>query len=70
MNYIMGCTAQWTEEARRHYYPILQQPTGRHYLIGDQISYHPGWQEGAVSSAHHALANLDRRVRAELTAHG
>jgi monoamine oxidase len=65
MNYQMGCTAQWTEEARRAYFARLQAPVGRHYLMGDQISYHPGWQEGAVSSAHHALADLDRRVRAE-----
>ncbi len=69
MNHLMGCTAQWTEEARRHYFDTLQRPAGRHYLIGCQISYHPGWQEGAVSSAHHALADLDRRVREELTAH-
>ncbi len=66
MNHQMGCTAQWSEEARQRYFRTLQRPAGRHYLIGDQISYHPGWQEGAVSSAHHALAELDRRVRAEL----
>jgi monoamine oxidase len=69
MNYMMGCTSQWTEAARHHYFKVLQQPAGRHYLMGDQISYHPGWQEGAMTSAHHALADLDRRVRAELAAH-
>ncbi len=68
MNYLMGCTAQWTEQARRDYFETLQQPTGRHYLMGDQISYHPGWQEGAISSAHQAMADLDRRVRAEIGA--
>ncbi|MEQ8860574.1 MAG: FAD-dependent oxidoreductase [Pseudomonadales bacterium] len=68
MNYQMGCTAQWTEQARRDYFATLQQPSGRHYLIGDQISYHPGWQEGAISSAHHAMADLDQRVRAEMGA--
>jgi monoamine oxidase len=66
MNYMMGCTTQWTEAARRNHFDTLQRPVGRHYLIGDQISYHPGWQEGAVSSAHYALADVDRRVRAEL----
>jgi monoamine oxidase len=65
MNYLMGCTAQWSEETRRQYFATLQQPTGRHYLMGDQISYHPGWQEGAISSAHFAMADLDRRVRAQ-----
>ncbi|MEZ5559335.1 MAG: flavin monoamine oxidase family protein [Pseudomonadales bacterium] len=66
MNYLMGCTAKWTEEARERYFKTLQDPVGRHYLIGDQVSYHPGWQEGAISSAHHALADLDQRVRAEM----
>lgn len=65
MNYLMGCTAQWSEEARRDHFATLQRPVGRHYLMGDQISYHPGWQEGAISSAHFAMADLDRRVRAE-----
>lgn len=36
---------------------------GAHYLIGDQISYHPGWQEGAIHSAFHAIADIDQRVR-------
>lgn len=66
MNYLMGCTAQWSEEARQQYFRTLQEPSGRHYLIGDQISYHPGWQEGAVSSAHFAMADLDHRIRAQV----
>jgi monoamine oxidase len=70
MNYMMGCTSQWTEAARRDYFQVLQEPVGRHYLIGDQISYHPGWQEGALGSAHHAMADLDSRVRAEQRVHG
>ncbi len=64
MNHHMGCSDHWTEEARRLYYRTLQQPAGgRHWLIGDQVSYHPGWQEGAVSSAFHAMADLNRRVQ-------
>ena len=70
MNYLMGCTTQWqSDEIRRESFRLLQQPAGRHYLIGDQMSYHPGWQEGAISSAHLAMAEMDRRVRAELAAH-
>jgi hypothetical protein len=34
-------------------------------MIGDQISYHSSWQEGALGSAEFALLELDRRVRAE-----
>ena len=59
----------WTPEARARYFTYLQQPLhGRHFMMGDQISYHPGWQEGAFSSAHHALTLLQGRVRAELAA--
>ena len=35
-------------------------------MVGDQISHHSGWQEGAMRSAHHALADIDARVQAEL----
>ena len=62
MNHHMGCTAQWTEEARSRYFTYLQTPlANRHFMMGDQISYHPGWQEGAFSSAHQcACAQLER----------
>lgn len=61
MNHHLGCTARWTDEARARYFRYLQQPLqGRHLMMGDQMSYHPGWQEGAFSSAHHALAELGK----------
>ena len=66
MNHMMGCTAIWSKETRDRWYTRLQAPEGRHYLMGDQISYHPGWQEGALSSAHYALADIDKRVQTEL----
>lgn len=66
MNHMLGCGTQWSEEARERYYSLLQQPAaGRHYMIGDQISYHSSWQEGALASAEYALLDLDERVRAE-----
>lgn len=69
MNHMMGCTAAWTEENRARYFSYLQQPVnGRHFLMGDQLSFHPGWQEGAFSSAHFAMGALSRRVQAELGA--
>lgn len=67
MNHMMGCTAVWSEDARQRWFQRLQQPEGRHYLMGDQISYHPGWQEGALSSAHYVLHDLNQRVQAELS---
>ena len=63
MNHMLGCSTLWTDEALRNEFPTLQEPVGRHYLIGDQVSYHPGWQEGAIHSAYHALRDIDRRER-------
>ena len=68
MNHQLGCTSSWSPEARSLYFKRLQQPDGRHYMVGDQISYHSGWQEGALSSAHQALEQFGERARAELTA--
>ena len=65
MNHMMGCGAQMSDEDRARYFPILQKPDGRHYMIGDQISYHSSWQEGAFASAENALLEFDKRVRAE-----
>ena len=63
MNNMLGCAAFWTVELRRQWYKLLQAPTGNHYIIGDQMSYLPGWQEGAMYSAFHALADIDQRER-------
>jgi monoamine oxidase len=66
MNHMLGCSARMPRGSGEAFFSRIQQPAGRHYMIGDQISYHSGWQEGAVRSAHWALAHLDSRVRAEL----
>jgi monoamine oxidase len=63
MNHVLGCSTLWSDEAMRDHFPTLQGPTGRHYMVGDQISHHPGWQEGAIQSAYHALRDIDRRER-------
>ena len=61
MNHHLGCGAVWSQEARDRYFHYLQRPLhGRHLMMGDQMSYHPAWQEGALSSAHHALGELGR----------
>lgn len=63
MNHMLGCAAQWDESLQSQWFKRAQAPIGNHYLIGDQVSYHPGWQEGAIHSAYHAIADIDRRVR-------
>lgn len=64
MNHMFGCPVRWSEPLQAQCFKTLQAPAGSHYLIGDQMSYHPGWQEGALHSAFHAIADIDRRVRA------
>ncbi|MEM1262860.1 MAG: FAD-dependent oxidoreductase [Pseudomonadota bacterium] len=66
MNHMMGCSVHWTEALRQQHFDVLRRPVaGRHYLVGDQMSYHPTWQEGAFASAEYALLDLDKRVRSD-----
>jgi monoamine oxidase len=43
-------------------YRLLNQPHGRVYFAGDHVSQLPGWQEGAVASAHRTIALLGSRI--------
>jgi monoamine oxidase len=70
MNYMLGCSSEWTPEARQQHFARIQAPAGGHYMIGDQVSYHPGWQQGAMHSALHAVADIDKRARAEKVVKG
>lgn len=44
---------------------VLLKPEGRFWVAGDQVSYLSGWQEGAVRSAHHAIAGITGIVEAK-----
>ena len=63
MNHQLGCGSYLRGDAQTKYLPILQNADGRHFLIGDQVSYHSGWQEGALASAHQAMALMNERVQ-------
>lgn len=65
MKHMMGCGNRFEPEDADRYLKLLQKPDGNHYMIGDQISYHSSWQEGAYASALNAIEDLDKRVRAE-----
>ena len=52
----------WNEALCTQWFTRLESPVGNHYLIGDQVSFLPGWQEGAVHSAFYAIADIDARV--------
>lgn len=62
--YSAGAFAHWEDSERALVYPILSRPDGRVYLAGEHLSYLSSWQEGAVQSAHHAVAGLHERVLA------
>ena len=68
MAHIKGGWAQWNNVTNsvRHYNQIIQgtgvdgasQPT--FFIVGDQVSSLPGWQEGAIASALNAISRLAR----------
>lgn len=58
MNHMLGCTAVETDEETARQ---LRAPFGRHYLIGDQVANHAGWQESAMLSAIGALNDIQQR---------
>ena len=60
INHQMGCGMRMDEEDFLAYFELLQQPEGRHLMIGDQISHHSGWQEGALASSEQALQQLNK----------
>jgi len=68
MPYIKGGWAQWHYvENSVHHYNQLVQGTGvdgsdkpNFFIVGDQVSSLPGWQEGAIASALNALSRLER----------
>jgi monoamine oxidase len=60
--YQLGGWAAWDPANPDHLiaYKQLLQPEGgnRFYVMGDQVSPLPGWQEGAMMSAHYVLGQI------------
>ena len=54
--------AEWSAAARRDHYATLLAGDGPYLFAGEHVSYVTGWQEGAVLSAHHAIATLAKRA--------
>lgn len=48
----------WTKPEQQAAYDTLLDPDKRFHVVGDQISYLPGWQEGAVLAAHHVVEQI------------
>ena len=64
MNHLLGCGSQWHPDDIEEHFTLLQQPEGRHFLVGDQMSLLPGWQEGAIRSSWLAMANIRQELQA------
>jgi monoamine oxidase len=62
--YSGGAWAEWRSEPRGPAYAALLAGDGPFLFCGEHMSYVNGWQEGAVRSAHHALAQLASRIQA------
>ena len=60
--YSLGAWPSYTERTRRDAFPILQEPDGRIYLVGEHLSYVNAWIEGAVQAAWMQVEKLHTRV--------
>lgn len=60
--YSLGGWPVYNEATRQQYYPRLLEPDGRIYLVGEHLSYLPGWIEGALRSVWLQVDKLHRRV--------
>ena len=60
--FTLGCSGDWSEEARKQHYDNLCQIDGRIVLAGEHASALPAWQEGAILSALDAITRLHQRV--------
>lgn len=58
--FIGGGWALWKrgDKEQEKAYTRLLEPDKRFYVGGDQVSYLPGWQEGAVLSAYHVVKQI------------
>ncbi len=60
--YSLGAWPSYTQRTREQAFPILQEPDGRIYLVGEHLSYVNGWIEGAVQAAWMQVEKLHARV--------
>jgi monoamine oxidase len=60
--FTLGCSGDWSEDARERHYRSLCQIDGRIVLAGEHASALPAWQEGAILSSLDAIGRLHERV--------
>jgi monoamine oxidase len=60
--YSLGAWPSYTAATREKYMPILQEPEGNVYLVGEHLSHVNAWMEGAFQSAWLQVPKLHDRV--------
>lgn len=60
--YSLGAWPSYNERNRESAFPVLQEPDGRVYLVGEHLSYVNAWIEGAVQAAWVQVEKLHSRV--------
>jgi monoamine oxidase len=60
--FTLGCSGDWSDDARSQHYRNLCQIDGRIMLAGEHASALPAWQEGAILSSLDAITRLHERV--------
>ncbi len=58
----LGAWPNYDSKTRREVMPVLQEPDGRVYLVGEHLSYVNAWMEGAVQAAWMQVEKLHTRV--------
>ena len=62
MPHSAGAWCEWSEAAKKDAYRVLLEPDGPLYMAGEHLSNLPGWQEGAILSAHKATQAIAQRT--------
>ncbi len=61
--YNLGPWVDWSGKTADPRYTLLSSPDGPFYFAGEHLSHVGAWQQGAIVSAHRAIAMLDARHR-------
>ena len=61
--YSVGGWANWSDAQKDSVYRGLHEADGAIYLAGEHLSNLTGWQEGAILSAHRAIAAIASRIK-------
>ncbi len=64
INYSKGGWAEYSESARKRFYPALIKPDDEIYLAGEHTSHLTAWMAGALESANSVVTQIHKRVNA------